>query len=267
MTDKKRLDVLVHERGLAPSREMAKRYIMAGEIRVEGELQFKPAVKVAADATITLKTPAQYVSRGGLKLETALKSFPVTVSGRVCADVGASTGGFTDCLLKNGAVKVYAIDVGYGQLADKLRQDERVVVMERTNVRYLEKLPEPVSLVVMDVSFISIRLLLPVIREWLAEPAEVISLVKPQFEAGKSDVGKGGVIKDPAIHRQVLVEVLNDVQSMGYAVKGLVQSAITGSKGNIEFLAWLKLEEQGGPVEKVAAMIDQVLPVPDEGED
>lgn len=236
---KRRLDVLVHERGLAASREMAQRYILAGEVSVNGEVRAKPGMRVDADAEIVLREPAKYVSRGGLKLQGALETFGLDVSNRVCADIGASTGGFTDCLLQYGAAKVYAIDVGYGQLAVKLRRDERVVVMERTNVRYLEALDELVNLVVMDVSFISLRLLLPVIRGWLRVPADVITLVKPQFEAGKADVGKGGIVKDHSIHRQVLYDVLTDAEAEGYAVCDLTSSSITGAKGNIEFLAWL----------------------------
>ncbi|KAB2865111.1 MAG: TlyA family RNA methyltransferase, partial [Anaerolineae bacterium] len=206
MAQKKRLDVLVHELGLAPSREMAQRYILAGEIMVNGELRPKPGVPVPADADVTLKKAAQFVSRGGLKLEGALQHFPVVVEGRICADVGASTGGFTDCLLQRGAAKVYAIDVGYGQLAVKLRDDARVVVMERTNARYLDNLPEPVSLVVIDASFISLKMLLPSIVDWLTPTADVIALIKPQFEAGKAEVDKGdGVIKDMVTHRAVLL--------------------------------------------------------------
>ncbi len=239
MAKKKRLDVLVYERGLAPSREMAQRYILAGEVTVNGNLGTKSGMKVAEDAEITLKEQARFVSRGGLKLDGALEQFSISVEGKICADLGASTGGFTDCLLQRGASKVYAIDVGYGQLADKLRKHPHVINMERTNARYLEKLDESVSLVVIDASFISLRLLLPVVFGWLTPDADIIPLIKPQFEAGKKDVGKGGIIKDPEVHQRVLHDVLTQIQEMGYTIRDLVLSDITGSKGNIEFLAWL----------------------------
>jgi 23S rRNA (cytidine1920-2'-O)/16S rRNA (cytidine1409-2'-O)-methyltransferase len=246
MAEKVRLDVLVHERGLAPSREMAQRYILAGEITVDGEIHTKPGMRVTSTAVIQLKQAAPFVGRGGLKLQAALQQFAIQVAGRICADVGASTGGFTDCLLQHGAARVYAIDVGYGQLALKLRHDPRVVVMERTNARYLEKLAEPVGLVVIDVSFISISLLLPVIKGWLSSQADVITLIKPQFEAGRADVGKGGIIKDPTIHHRVLQTILADVVNMGYAVRGLIRSPLEGTKGNTEFLAWLALGDAPG---------------------
>lgn len=236
---KKRLDVLVHERGLAPSREMARRYILAGEVRVEGQIASKPGTQFDSEVAVEVQAPPRFVSRGGEKLVGAFDAFSLDVNGKICADVGASTGGFTDCLLQNGAAKVYAIDVGYGQIALKLRNDERVVVIERTNARYLEKLDESVSFVTIDASFISLRLLLPVVKGWLNPSAEVVPLIKPQFEAGKSDVGKGGVVKDPAIHQRVLLDVLLAAQSMGYKVRGITASPITGPKGNVEFLAWL----------------------------
>lgn len=236
---KQRLDVLVHERGLAPSREMAQRYIQAGEIAVNGERRTKPGMRVAVDAKVTLKASARFVSRGGLKLLSALEAFEIPISDKVCADVGASTGGFTDCLLQFGASTVYAIDVGYGQLAVKMRQHPRVVVMERVNVRHLDMLEEPVSIVVIDVSFISLQLVLPVIKQWLTPQADVIALIKPQFEAGKEDVGKGGIVKDHQVHRRVLEEMLAFAEGLGFGVQGLIQSGITGSKGNVEFLAWL----------------------------
>jgi 23S rRNA (cytidine1920-2'-O)/16S rRNA (cytidine1409-2'-O)-methyltransferase len=261
---KKRLDVLVHELGLAPSREMAQRYILAGEILVNGELKTKPGVSVPSGVEVTLKKAAQFVSRGGLKLQGALQAFPIAVSGKICADVGASTGGFTDCLLQEGAAKVYAIDVGYGQLAVKLRNDARVVVMERTNARYLEDLPERVSLVVIDASFISLKLLLPVVRNWLTPNADVVALIKPQFEAGKAEVTKGdGVVKDSAIHRSVLHDILSASQTMGYTVSGLVESQITGPKGNHEFLVWLQIP-QNAPSADLMLLIDGVVPLVEE---
>ncbi|MCB9435814.1 MAG: TlyA family RNA methyltransferase [Anaerolineales bacterium] len=254
--EKQRLDVLVHEQGLAPSREMAQRYILAGEVTVDGVLQTKPGTKVSTTAEIVLKQAAPFVSRGGEKLEGALATFGLDVKGWCCADVGASTGGFTDCLLQRGATKVYALDVGYGQLAHKLRIDPRVVSMERTNVRYQETLDEPIRLVVMDVSFISILLLLPTIRGWLTPDGEIVTLIKPQFEAGKADVGKGGIVKDTEVHRRVLNDILTQAQAMGYTVRGLVQSSITGSKGNIEFLAWLGL---GTSIADLTPLIEAVL--------
>ncbi len=196
MAEKQRLDLLMLERELAPSREKARAMIMAGEVTVDGKQIDKAGTRVPVEAEIKVKTKPRFVSRGGDKLAGALAAFPIAVSGRTCADVGASTGGFTDCLLQNGAAKVYAIDVGYGQIAYTLRTDPRVVVMERTNVRYVESLPEQVSLAVMDASFISLKLLLPAVKGWLTPQADVIPLIKPQFEAGQADVGKGGVVRD-----------------------------------------------------------------------
>lgn len=239
MATRQRLDTLLHERGLAPSREKARAMIMAGEVTVDGALVDKPGTKIALEADIRVKDKPRFVSRGGEKLAGALAVFPLTVAGRICADVGASTGGFTDCLLQNGAAKVYAIDVGYGQLDYRLRQDERVVVLERTNARHVERLAEPVNLVTIDASFISLRLLLPVIRGWLGPHADVIPLIKPQFEAGQTDVGKGGVVRDTAVHARVLHEVLTFAAAQGFTVRGLVQSPLKGPAGNIEFLVWL----------------------------
>jgi 23S rRNA (cytidine1920-2'-O)/16S rRNA (cytidine1409-2'-O)-methyltransferase len=222
--------------------------IMAGEVRVDGEVRDKPGMRVPSGATIEVRQPPRFVSRGGEKLQGALDAFAVAVDGRVCADVGASTGGFTDCLLQHGAARVYAIDVGYGQLDYRLRTDARVVAMERTNARYLEALPEPVSLVVVDASFISLGLLLPVVWGWLEPESDVIALVKPQFEAGKGQVGKGGVVRDPAIHRRVLLDVLAGARDAGYSVRGLEPSPLKGPAGNVEFLAWLSTRPSGEPV-------------------
>ncbi len=244
---KTRLDALVHERGLAPSRELARRYVMAGEVRVNGQVVDKPGAQVSSEAEIEVQGVARFVSRGGEKLEGAFAAFKLDVTDKICADVGACTGGFTDCLLQHGAAKVYAIDVGYGQLAMKLQQDARVVVMERTNARYVEKLDEPVSFVTIDASFISLKILLPVIKNWLTPTAQVVALIKPQFEAGKSDVGKGGVVKDPQIHRRVIEEVLTAAQDMGYTVRGVAVSPLTGPKGNVEFLGWLSVGETADP--------------------
>lgn len=238
MGDKQRLDVVVHERGLAATRAKARGMIMAGEISVDGEVVDKPGTRVNPEARLELKQKPRFVSRGGDKLAGALADFAFDVSGRICADVGASTGGFSDCLLQNGASRIYAIDVGYGHLDYTLRQDSRVIVLERTNARYLEHLAEPVNLVVVDASFISLRLLLPVIKGWLMPQADVITLIKPQFEAGKKDVGKGGVVKDPAVHRRVLEEILAFAIDQGFTVRGLTRSRIKGPAGNIEYLAW-----------------------------
>lgn len=239
MAEKLRLDVALCQRGLAPSREKARGMIMAGEVLVNNQRIDKPGTRVTEDDVIHIKDKPRFVGRGGEKLAGALQAFVYDPAGRVCADVGASTGGFTDCLLQHGAARVYAIDVGYGQLDYRLRQDPRVVVLERTNARYLESLPEPLDLVVMDVSFISIRLLLPVIHGWLSLPGDVITLIKPQFEAGRQDVGKGGVVRDPQVHARVLHTVLAAAVQDGYALRGLTTSPIKGADGNIEFLAWL----------------------------
>lgn len=239
MPTKQRLDVLVHQRGLAISREKARAMIMAGEVAVNGHVIDKPGTQVDARADVSVRDRPRFVSRGGEKLAWALDTFQINVSGRVCADVGASTGGFTDCLLQNGAMRVYALDVGYGQLAYNLRQDSRVVVMERTNARYVKQLPEPVSLVVVDASFISLKLLLPVVKGWLTVQADIIPLIKPQFEAGKQDVGKGGVVKDSLVHTRVLEEVLTFARAQGFTIRGLTTSPLKGPAGNVEFLAWL----------------------------
>jgi len=244
MATKERLDVLLLERGLYPSREQARSAIMAGLVLVNGEPVIKAGEKVSVVGEIVVKGPLHpYVSRGGLKLERALEVFAVDLNSAVVIDVGASTGGFTDCALMNGAALVYAVDVGYGQLAWKLRQDPRVVVMERTNVRYLRREvltgPQP-SVAVMDVSFISIRLLLPVLRDILTDDAVIMTLIKPQFEAGKESVGKKGVVKEAAVHEDVLRQVLASCLRESYRIDGLTFSPITGGDGNIEFLALLR---------------------------
>jgi 23S rRNA (cytidine1920-2'-O)/16S rRNA (cytidine1409-2'-O)-methyltransferase len=239
MAAKQRLDLLMLERGLAPSREKARAMIMAGEVLVNGAMVDKPGTPIKAEAEITVKSKPRFVSRGGDKLAAALDAFDVPVQGAVCADVGASTGGFTDALLQYGAAKVYAMDVGYGLLDAKLRNDPRVVLMEKTNARYVETLPEPITLAVVDASFISLRLLLPVVKGWLAPQADVIPLIKPQFEAGRDDVGKGGVVRDPKVHARVLEKVLSFAQALGFTQRGLIQSPLKGPAGNIEFLAWL----------------------------
>jgi 23S rRNA (cytidine1920-2'-O)/16S rRNA (cytidine1409-2'-O)-methyltransferase len=242
---KVRLDVLMVERGLADSRSQAQRLAMAGQVRVDGQVALKPGAQVSPEALVEVDHGPPFVSRGGDKLQSALATFVVAVDGRVCADVGASTGGFTDCLLQNGAAKVYAIDVGQGVLHWKLRRDSRVVVMEGVNARYIDRLPEPVELVTIDASFISLKVLLPVVKRWFgpSPPSggrEVIALIKPQFEAGRRQAARGdGVIRDAAVHRQVVEEVLSYAQAEGFSLRGLIRSPLLGPKGNTEFLAWL----------------------------
>ncbi|MGZ9226792.1 MAG: TlyA family RNA methyltransferase [Anaerolineales bacterium] len=246
---KVRLDVLLVERGLAESRTKAQAMIMAGQVRVADQVMLKPATTISTDSVLTVDSGPRFVSRGGEKLDAALEAFRIDVSGVICTDVGASTGGFTDCLLQRGAAKVYAIDVGKGILHWKLRNDPRVVVMEETNARYVETLPEPVSLVTVDASFISLKILLPVVKKWLSPSSltllpkgeeNIVALIKPQFEAGKKDVARGdGVIRDPEIHKQVLLDVLGFAQKEGFQIHGLIKSPLFGPKGNAEFLVWL----------------------------
>jgi 23S rRNA (cytidine1920-2'-O)/16S rRNA (cytidine1409-2'-O)-methyltransferase len=237
---KKRLDVLLVEQGLVESRSLAQRLVMAGQVRVDGEIVLKPATAVLETSSLVVDQGPPYVSRGGEKLAGALAAFQTVVAGRICADVGASTGGFSDCLLQNGAKRVYAIDVGKGILHWKLRQDPRVVVIEETNARHIEKLAEPVDLVTIDASFISLKILLPVVRGWFGAQGEIIALIKPQFEAGRKQAARGeGVIRDPQVHRQVLQDVLDFAQKERLALLGLARSPLLGPKGNVEFLAWL----------------------------
>ncbi|MGE4271616.1 MAG: TlyA family RNA methyltransferase [Desulfitobacterium sp.] len=246
---KERLDVLLVKNGLSPSREKAKAIIMAGLVYSQGQRLDKPGVELPEDTVLEVKgDPLPYVSRGGLKLEKALKTFPVSLAGAIVADIGASTGGFTDCALQNGAARVYAIDVGYGQLDWKLRTDSRVVSMERVNARYLdgESLPEPVDYVVSDVAFISVTKIFPAMLEILKEEGQIITLIKPQFEAGREHIGKKGVVKDPQIHQWVINHVLEEAEKCGLVVKGLDFSPIRGPEGNIEYLAWLQREQDNG---------------------
>lgn len=245
---KRRLDLLLVLRGLCPSRERARTSIMAGLVLVNGRPVTKAGEMVEEGAEIVLRGEVcPYVSRGGLKLEWALDVFQVSVEGRVVLDVGAATGGFTDCLLQRGARLVYAVDVGYGQLAWKLRRDPRVVVKERTNIRYLQagELPLPPTLAVIDVSFISLDKFLGHLLTLLDPPREVVALVKPQFEAGRGQVGKRGVVRDPAVHRQVLQKVVALAEREGYAVRGLAYSPLLGPEGNIEFFLYLAAAEKG----------------------
>lgn len=242
-----RADRMLVDRGLAEDLSQARRFVMAGQVRADGQVVFKPSVQINANATLTVDTGPRFVSRGGEKLAAALDVFPVQVSGVVCADVGASTGGFTDCLLQAGAEKVYAIDVGHGILHWDLRNDPRVVVMERTNARHVHTLPESIRVVTIDASFISVRTLLPVVKGWLAPEADLVVLIKPQFEARREVSARGqGVVSDPDAHRSVLVEVLTAAEATSYSVRGLVRSPVRGPKGNVEFLAWLAIPASGG---------------------
>jgi len=263
------------ERGLAESRAKAQAMVMAGQVRVDDQVTLKPATGVQPNSVLTVDSGPRFVSRGGEKLDAALEAFGIDVEGFTCADVGASTGGFTDCMLQRGAIKVYAIDVGKGILHWKMRNHPKVVVMEQTNARYVESLPEPVDFVTVDASFISLKILLPVVKKWLAtlhlpsfsEKMEEVSqrgegdrgilvLIKPQFEAGRKDVSRGdGVIRDPQIHRQVLLDVLSFARSEGLGLKSLIRSPILGPKGNVEFLAWLGIDVNGENVESWVAQV------------
>jgi 23S rRNA (cytidine1920-2'-O)/16S rRNA (cytidine1409-2'-O)-methyltransferase len=237
---KKRLDVLMVERGLAESRERAQELIRAGEVMIHGRVMDKASAQVDSAVDITIREPLPYVSRGGYKLAGALDAFGVNPQGLVCADMGASTGGFTDVLLQRGAARVYAIDVGYGQLAWKLRQDARVIVMDRVNVRFLEQLPELVHLVVIDVSFISLELVLLPAQQLLKPEGQIIALIKPQFEAGREQVGRGGIVRDPQVHEQVIEKITRAAERIGLKQIGMMQSPIQGTEGNIEFLIHLR---------------------------
>jgi len=259
MKVKKRLDVLLVEQGHAETRTKAQAIIMSGLVYVDGQKADKPGVSYEESVAIEVRSGGcPYVSRGGLKLEKALRDFGVDPTGYVCSDSGASTGGFTDCLLQQGASKVFAIDVGYGQLDWKIRSDPRVVVMERTNVRYvtLEQLGEPLDLSVIDVSFISLRIVLPVIKTFLKQTGQVLCLIKPQFEAGKEKVGKKGVVRDPAIHKEVLDDFVTLTQETGFTILGLTFSPVKGPEGNIEFLAHLTLDDRPGIIPDTASVVN-----------
>ena len=242
---KVRADVLLVQRGLAETREKAQALVMAGQVFIGEAEVTKQGMFVREDAKVVVREPLRYVSRGGLKLEKALDEFGLDVGGRVLADVGASTGGFTDCLLQRGAKRVYAIDVGYGQLHWKLRQAPRVVIVEKTNIRHLEGLPEPVDGATVDVSFISLTLVLPKVAELVSPEGWIVALVKPQFEAGKEQVRRGGVVKDAAVHRQVLEKVLGWAIGNGLHVAGATESPLVGPAGNKEFLVYLRKQGPG----------------------
>ena len=243
---KKRLDILLVEKGLAESREKAKTIIMSGIVYVDGEKEDKAGSTFPEEADIEVRGKTlRYVSRGGLKLEKAMTSFPIELTGKVCMDVGASTGGFTDCMLQNGAVKVYSVDVGHGQLAWSLRNDPRVVCMEKTNIRYVtpEDIEEPVAFASVDVSFISLSKVLPPLRELMTDEAECVCLIKPQFEAGREKVGKKGVVREKSTHIEVIENVLKFTLSFGFEVLGLDFSPIKGPEGNIEYLMYINKGE------------------------
>ena len=259
MSAKQRLDVALVERGLAETRQKAQATIMSGIVYVNGQKVDKAGFAVAPEAQLEVRGNAlPYVSRGGLKLEKAMREFGLRLDGCVCADIGASTGGFTDCMLQNGAVKVYAVDVGYGQLDWKLRSDPRVVCMERTNARYLthEQVPDELDFASIDVSFISLKLILPAVNGLLRDGGHVACLVKPQFEAGREKVGKKGVVRDPAVHLEVLEHFLGHAGESGFGVLALTYSPIRGPEGNIEYLGYL---EKGAAAERsfdLAALVE-----------
>ncbi len=239
---KKRVDVLMVEQGLAESRQKAQAIIMAGQVFVGDKRCDKAGLTLDESTVLEVRGQTlRYVSRGGLKLEKAMKCFPISLEGKVAADIGASTGGFTDCMLQNGATRVYAVDVGYGQLAWSLRSDPRVICLERTNARYLsaEQIPEPLDFASIDVSFISLKLILPALRTLMKDDGQVAALIKPQFEAGKEKVGKKGVVRDPAVHLEVLEQFLEHAKEGGFTVKGIDFSPIRGPEGNIEYLGYL----------------------------
>lgn len=245
-TEKKRIDVLMTERGLAESREKAKAIIMSGIVYVNGQKEDKAGTTFPDDLTTRIEVRGaslRYVSRGGLKLEKAMKEFPIDLQGKICMDIGASTGGFTDCMLQNGAKKVFAVDVGHGQLAWKLRNDERVVCMEKMNIRYITAEDiggEMLDFASVDVSFISLSKVLPPVWPLLKEGAEMVCLIKPQFEAGREEVGKKGVVRDTKVHEEVILRTADFVKQTGFVIRGLTYSPIRGPEGNIEYLIWIR---------------------------
>jgi 23S rRNA (cytidine1920-2'-O)/16S rRNA (cytidine1409-2'-O)-methyltransferase len=263
---KKRLDVLLVEKGLSESREKAKALIMAGSVYVNGQKCEKAGTSIDETAEIRIAEELRYVSRGGLKLEKTIKKYGLSLNGCICADIGASTGGFTDCMLQHGSSKVYAVDVGYGQLAWSLRNDPRVVCLERTNARYLseETIPDALDFFSMDVSFISVKLILPAVFALLHDGGEGVILIKPQFEAGKSKVGKNGVIRDKTVHLEVVSDIIHSLIDMGFGILALDFSPIKGPKGNIEFLAYVKKGSESNyfdiqtVVESAHSSLDQI---------
>ena len=260
--EKERLDVLLVQQGLANSRELAKAYIMAGNVYVDGQKEDKAGTKVAVTAKLEVKgNQMKYVSRGGYKLEKAMDVFGIRLNGKICLDIGASTGGFTDCMLQNGASKVYAIDVGYGQFAWKLRNDERVVCLEKTNVRYVthEQVPDEVDFASIDVSFISLTKVLPAVLGVLGEKGQLVCLIKPQFEAGREKVGKKGVVRDSSVHREVIEMIVEYVRTQSLGILGLDFSPIKGPEGNIEYLIYLDKSRSGMHEDEVQARVDTVV--------
>lgn len=260
--EKERLDVLLVQQGLANSRELAKAYIMAGNVYVDGQKEDKAGTKVAVTAKLEVKgNQMKYVSRGGYKLEKAMDVFGIRLDGKICLDIGASTGGFTDCMLQNGASKVYAIDVGYGQFAWKLRNDERVVCLEKTNVRYVthEQVPDEGDFASIDVSFISLTKVLPAVLGVLGEKGRLVCLIKPQFEAGREKVGKKGVVRDSSVHREVIEMIVEYVRTQGLGILGLDFSPIKGPEGNIEYLIYLDKSRSGMHEDEVQARVDTVV--------
>ena len=249
MSEKRRLDTAIFEEGLAESREKAKAYIMAGVVYVNNQKADKPGMNLKPDDVIEVRSaPMKYVSRGGLKLEKAMENFDISLEGCICADIGASTGGFTDCMLQNGAEKVYAVDVGYGQLAWKLRSDSRVVNLERTNFRYVtnEQIADPLDFASVDVSFISLKLILPPLKALMKPGAQAVCLIKPQFEAGRENVGKKGVVRDKSVHVQVVENITGFAVEQGFTVAHLDFSPIKGPEGNIEYLMHIINDGKGG---------------------
>lgn len=260
--EKERLDVLLVQQGLANSRELAKAYIMAGNVYVDGQKEDKAGTKVAVTAKLEVKgNQRKYVSRGGYKLEKAMDVFGIRLNGKICLDIGASTGGFTDCMLQNGASKVYAIDVGYGQFAWKLRNDERVVCLEKTNVRYVthEQVPDEGDFASIDVSFISLTKVLPAVLGVLGEKGQLVCLIKPQFEAGREKVGKKGVVRDSSVHREVIEMIVEYVRTQSLGILGLDFSPIKGPEGNIEYLIYLDKSRSGMHEDEVQARVDTVV--------
>ena len=259
MSNKTRLDVLLTERGLLDSRQKAQATIMSGIVFVNGQRVDKVGTAVANDAQIEIRgATLQYVSRGGLKLEKAMQTFPLDLHDKICADIGASTGGFTDCMLQNGAKKVYAVDVGYGQLDWKLRNDARVVCMERTNARYLthKEIPDELDFASIDVSFISLKLIFPALYGLLRQGGEIACLIKPQFEAGREKVGKKGVVRDPAVHLEVLEHFLIHAKENHFTVLGITYSPIRGPEGNIEYLGFLRKSEEPSAMIDLNAIVE-----------
>lgn len=256
MPDKPRLDQHLVDAGLADTRSRAKALILAGDVLVNGQRETRAGHQVQARDEVVLRQKPRFVSRGGEKLDHALVAFGIDVAGLVAADLGASTGGFTDCLLQRDAARVYAVDVGHGQLDLRVRDDDRVIVMEKTNARYIESLPEPVDLVVIDVSFISLSLMFPVVARILKPGGRCVPLIKPQFEAGRDEIGKGGVVREPRIHRLVLERTATLADGNGLGLLGLVASPLQGPAGNIEFLAHLQLCAAAGDV---PALIDTAM--------